>query len=102
MNQVEEMQGKIAALSGRIERLEKVNEAQLKTINGLTAAFGPDSTAAQMIAQEMGFAVEVLVIADRRRERWALARRLKEKGWSLARIARALGCCERSVERWTS
>jgi len=69
-----------------------------------------DDLEAQRVAQEMGFGVEVIVLWKRRgggltgrtEKIRKLALELHRRKWSASRIARALKCCERSVERWVA
>lgn len=91
MNSVEQMQGELAALARRVSRLEDLQR--------LSAVGTADEKEAQRIAQTLGFAVEVLIIPKRFAERKRLARSLRAKGWSAARIARVFRCCERTAER---
>lgn len=92
MNEVEKMQGQVAALSKRIERLEEL----LRT----RAAASGDELEAQRVAQVIGFPVEVLVVPHRYHERLAFMRELRKRGWSFARISRVLNCDEKTVRRW--
>lgn len=99
MNQIELLQGEIAGLSARMKRLEVINESR-----GLTSQ---DTLEAERVAQTLGFNVEIIYLprgagtkthAKQRRE---LARKLHtDKKWNSERIARALGCWERTVWRW--
>lgn len=82
------------ALTLRVEALEAAALARL--------AAGRDDLAAQRVAAALGFAPEVLVLpkpAARRRE---LARELRQRGWSAARLAKVFRVCERTAERWVS
>ncbi len=92
MNHIEVLEGKIAVLTRRIDILEKAQAQQL--------AFDADDLEAQRIAGEAGFAVEILRMPKRFKERRELARRLRKKNWSKARIARAFRVSERTAERW--
>lgn len=84
------MQGKIAILIRRVGQLEHL---ALQTAN-------PDELAAQTLAQELGFDALVIRLPEKRSERILLARSLKAKNWSAARIARVLKICERTAQRW--
>lgn len=94
MNSVEMMQGQLAALSRRVERLEELARAR--------AAGSSDVAEAQKVAQLVGFPVEILVLPKRIEERRRLARELRSRGWSAARIARVMKCGERAVAFWLS
>jgi hypothetical protein len=94
MNSVEQMQGELAALSKRVIELEKAAQQRMEG--------NPDQLKAQRVAEEIGFSVNVIMLPMRGKERKKVARELKARKWSLSRIARALNCCERTVERWTS
>jgi len=75
----------------RVTKLEELQRAQ-KT--------SADAAAASIVAGLLHFPVDILVLPDRRKERRALAGALKARGWSSGRIARALGCAEKTVQRW--
>jgi len=94
MNQVELLQGEMAALAGRIRKLE--------VLVGAHVDLSADERAAQTVAQDIGFDPGILVLPEKARERRALARHLKTLKWSASRIARALNCCERTAERWVA
>jgi DNA-binding NarL/FixJ family response regulator len=89
MNAVELMEAKLAGLSRRVDQLE-------------TLARSATDAGAADVAREAGLPVEILLLPERQAERRALAGKLRERGWSVARIARALRCCERTVERWVA
>lgn len=91
MNAVEQMQGQIAALAGRMERVENLLRSR--------AASSADEKEAQRVAEKLGFDVEILLLPKQTQARRRLARELRAKGWSAARIARAFNCCERTAER---
>jgi DNA-binding NarL/FixJ family response regulator len=93
MNQVEMMQGRFEALSLRLGQVEE----RLAALSRATA----DGALAQQLIQEMGFSLDCLFIPSRVLERRRLAENLRRRGWSQARIARVLNCCEKTVERWT-
>jgi hypothetical protein len=98
VNQIELLQGELAAVSARMKRLEVVFQSR-----GLTTG---DSMEAERMAETMGFDIEIVYLprnagtkkdAKARRE---LARRLHtENKWTAERIARALGCSYRTAER---
>ncbi len=92
MTLIEKLEGELAALSRRILQLERVAQERLEG--------DPDQLAAQRVAQELGFAAEVIMLPKRGKERGALARELRLQHWSVSRIARALKCDECTVERW--
>jgi len=92
MNAVEQMQGQVVILGRRVEALEGI-------VRRLTVASG-DAVAAGQCAEKLGFAVDVLVLPARVAERRALANELRRKGWSASRVARALNCAEKTVQRW--
>lgn len=98
MNEIERLQGELAAVSLRMRRLEVIFESR--------GVVSDDSREAERVAQQLGFAVEVVYLPkgagtkSRARERREIARRLRsEEQWTVMRIARALGCTERAVER---
>jgi hypothetical protein len=98
MTRFEAMEARVAGLSARVLKVERALEGRL-------AADG-DELAAQQQAEALGFGAEVLVLAAScqgasNRGKRAVARRLADKGWSAARIARVLRVCERTVERWS-
>jgi DNA-binding NarL/FixJ family response regulator len=93
MNQVEMMQGRFEALALRLGQVEE----RLAALSRATA----DGVLAQQLIQEMGFSLDCLFIPSRVLERRRLAENLRRRGWSQARIARVLNCCEKTVERWT-
>jgi Homeodomain-like domain len=93
MNALEEMQAHLAALTQRVAHLELLFAGQRASTD--------DWHMAVSIGQEIGFGVDVLVLPTKVAERRRLAKTLKERGWSAARIARALGCGERTAVRWT-
>lgn len=99
MNPIELLQGEIAGLSARMRRLEVINESR-----GLISQ---DTLEAERVAGTLGFAVEMIYLPRgagtkaHARQRRELARELhQKKKWNSERIARALGCWERSVRRW--
>ncbi len=92
MNDVERMQGEIAALSRRLERLEQLARAR--------AAASGDEAEAGKVAQIVGFPVEVLILPGETAARRQLAGELRKRGWSAARISRVLHCDEKTVRRW--
>jgi|ERR1043166_2238855 DNA-binding NarL/FixJ family response regulator len=92
MNEVERLQGQVAALARRVEALESM----LRLVQGS----GADAREAGRMVLEVGFPVEILHLPSRVDERRTVALRLRERGWSQARIARVMGCCEKTVERW--
>lgn len=100
MNQVEMMQGELAALSRRVRKLEVLFESR--------AVLTTDEKAAQKAAETMGFTVEILMLPPytgrrgqrkEREQRRQLARKLNKDGWSASRIARALNCTDRTAQR---
>ena len=93
MNDVERMQGEMAALSRRVERLEHLARSR--------AASDEDSIEAGRVAQIVGYPVEVLVLPERIEERRALAEELRRRGWSYSRISRVMKCDEKTVRRWS-
>ena len=87
------------ALSVRIDALEQASHARL--------AIDADDLAAQQVAQELGFAAELVRLPacckqGANREKKAMANSLLAKGWGKARVARTLRCSERTVARWAS
>lgn len=92
MNQVELLQGEMAALAGRVRKLE--------VLVGAHVELSVDERAAQLVAQDIGFDPGILVLPDKFKERRALARHLRKQKWSASRIARALNCDQRTVGRW--
>jgi len=88
------LEGKVSSLVRRVEALEGLARAR--------AAASGDELEAQITAELIGFSVDVLVLPECIEERQRLARRLRLKGWSFERISRVLGCCEKSVRRWTN
>lgn len=88
------MQGQIAALSRRVEKLEiQFHSAAL--------ASGDDKEA-QILAETMGFPVEIVFTPQPSSpQREKLARALKAKKWSNERIARVMKVSERTVRTWT-
>jgi hypothetical protein len=90
----------VGALSHRVQRLE--------VLAGMGKPASEDEKVAQRLAEELGFEVEILyppkgegamkVVEQRRRT----AHALKQQGWSVSRIARALKTCERVVLRYLS
>lgn len=93
MNQVELLQGQVAALSRRMECYEKLLR--------LVQVTGNDPTEAGRVAIEVGFDVEIFHI-KRKKDRWWMAQELRNRGWSIDRIARVFGCSERAVRRWVA
>lgn len=94
MNDVERMQGEIAALSRRMKQIEIAFKSRLD--------FCRDEKEAAELAAELGFSVEVLYVPANHRHRAQLGRALADRGWSAARIARAFNTTERTVERWVN
>lgn len=80
------------ALKVRIEAIEAKQAGRL--------AASKEELAAQRVAGELGFSPEVLMLPSQRKQRRALAIALRDKGWSVTRIARALRCSERTIGRW--
>lgn len=83
---------RLTALQHQMQRLQVAFTALV--------AGDADGRVATAMAQELGYPVEVLVVSELRVERRALARKLSGQGWSAARIARSLRCCEKTVRRW--
>jgi hypothetical protein len=92
VNQVELLQAELAVLSRRVAALEDLARAKVTNVK--------DQNQAQKIAQLIGFPVEILLLPQRISERKQLAKELRDRDWSFARIARVLNCSERSVWRW--
>lgn len=81
-------------LRKRVERLESL-------VRCLQAA-GAGAGEASAVAREVGLDPDILVQPEKIVQRQLLGRELRRRGWSASRIARAMNCSERSVERWTS
>lgn len=95
MNAFERLEGIVALVIRRVEKLEQEARARLP--------LDADDFAAQQAAEECGFAVEVLRLPEKIAERRKLARFLHEqKHWSKARVARAFRVTERTAERWVA
>jgi hypothetical protein len=94
MNQVEQMQGQVAALSLRLSGVEQL----LRMLH----AAGADEVEAAKVAQAIGFPVDILLLPEALKQRQELARQLKIKGWGYERIGRALNCSEKSIRRWAT
>lgn len=76
---------------------------RIEILEGLEAgrrSLDADEAAAQKVAQDIGFTPAVLTVPAKRDERMTLARQLRSRGWSLARIARVMRTGERNVARW--
>lgn len=82
----------MAAVVRRVESLEAWQRSSL--------GHGVDGVAASAVAGLMGLPAGVLVQTGLVEQRRALARELRRREWSVARIARVLNCCERTAERW--
>jgi len=92
MNQVEIMQGELAALAHRLGLAEE-------RLGRLAAGSGDAQVVAEL-AWAQGVAPADLGLSRHWPARRQLARRLWNLGWSNARVARGLGLCERTVARW--
>ncbi len=92
MNDVERMQGQLAALARRVEELESLARSQ--------GAASLDEREAGRVAQLIGFPVEILILPKEINKRRALARALCKKGWGVERISRVLRCNSSTVWRW--
>ena len=92
MNQIEILDGRIALLTRRLEALER----DLRAIRDTDA----NRRMASETARDLGMSENVVTDQYALEERRRLARELVNRGWSHSRIAKALGCCERSVPRW--
>lgn len=92
MNELEKLQAMLLMTIKRVEVLEAAQAAG--------KALDADEAAAQLQAQELGFAPTILFVPAKRTERVALARKLRAAGWSVARISRVMRTGERNIERW--
>lgn len=97
MNEIERLQGELVAMSRRMRRLEVIFESR--------GVVSEDSREAERVAEQLGFEADVIYLPatagtkTHARARRELAGRLSLKGWTHERIARAMGCSERSVRR---
>lgn len=92
LNQVEMLELKFLALVGRVDRLERLE--RVSRVNGRDAA------EAELVATQLGYDGDIFVQAFKVLQRRAVARALHEKGWSPGRIAKVMGCCEKTAARW--
>ncbi len=99
VNEIERLQGEIVAMSKRIARLEIIFQSR--------GVLSDDARQAEALAETLGFELEVIYLpASARprkgvyaRKRSEIVRRLHAEGWNNTRIARALSCADRTVER---
>lgn len=81
-------------LRKRVERLESL-------VRALQAA-GAGAGEASAVAREMKLDPDILVQPEKIVQRQMLARELRSRTWAISKIAKAMNCSERSVERWTA
>lgn len=93
MNEVERLQGEVAALSRRMARCE--------TLLAFKQQDHGWSAAAAAVAEEIGVGAAVMNDGAAIEGRRKLAMALAKRRWSCARIARVMGVCERTAQRWT-
>lgn len=91
-NQVEMLEVKFLALCRRVDSLESWRRSSMGN--------GKDVAAADAVALELGFDSDIFVQAFKVLQRRQLARALRDRGFSASRIAKVMGCCERTAERW--
>ncbi|MDE2099819.1 MAG: hypothetical protein KGL39_21380 [Patescibacteria group bacterium] len=91
MNLLDQLQGQIAALSRRVGELEAATRPSRRE----TA----EAAEARAVCEGIGLEWEVWERWDQGQKR-ALARELRGRGWSLARVGRVLHRSERTVKRY--
>ena len=106
VNTVEQLQGVVASQSRRLARLEELFASRL--------ALKPDEREASALGEKLGLGKDVLFLpatsldldneASRKKAgaRRDLARALRERGWTVLRIARVFYCGEKTARRWLS
>lgn len=96
MNALEELQCKLAALQLRVTRLEQLHEPDHLRRHDVAEAL--------VLANQLGLNRDAMGSQPRGRAipgKQRLAGELRKRGWTCARIAKAINCSDESVKRWT-